>query len=61
MFAWLGSHIGAILIVAVLAVAVLAAILSIVKDKRAGRSHCGCGCAHCSLSCGSRAQEKKKD
>ena len=50
MFEWIASNIGTIIISAVLLGIVAAIVIKIVKDKRRGRSSCGCGCANCPMS-----------
>jgi len=37
------------LILGIVALAVVAAILSLRKDRKKGRSSCGCGCEGCSM------------
>ncbi len=38
---------GTIVVAAILAAAVAAIILRLVKNKLRGKSNCGCGCEHC--------------
>ncbi len=49
MLAWLTENLGTIVISLILLAAVAAIILSMIRDKKKGRSSCGCGgdCAHC--------------
>ncbi|MBR6880894.1 MAG: FeoB-associated Cys-rich membrane protein [Clostridiales bacterium] len=49
MISWIYDNIGTILISSVLVLAVIGIIISLVKDKRAGRSTCGGNCAHCKM------------
>ena len=42
---------GTIVIGSVLAAAVVAIILGLVKNKLRGKSSCGCGCEHCAARC----------
>ncbi|MBQ9948762.1 MAG: FeoB-associated Cys-rich membrane protein, partial [Oscillospiraceae bacterium] len=44
MFEWLMTHTGDILVLGVLAAVVGVIIFKMVRDKKAGKSHCGCGC-----------------
>ena len=37
-------------VLAILAVTVAAIVVKLVRDKRAGKSSCGCGCADCPMS-----------
>ena len=50
MFAWISANIGTIIICAVLVLIVAAIIFKLVRDKRKGKSSCGCNCAHCAMS-----------
>ena len=50
MFAWISANIGTIIICAVLVLIVAAIIFKLVRDKRKGKSSCGCTCAHCAMS-----------
>jgi len=47
MFEWLMTHTGDILVLGVLAAVVGLIIFKMVRDKKAGKSHCGCGCEGC--------------
>ena len=50
MFAWILGNMATIIICAVLIGIVVAIIVSMVKNKRRGKSSCGCGCANCPMS-----------
>ena len=50
MLAWITENIGTILISAVLLLVVVLNIRKLVKDKKKGKSRCGCNCAHCAMS-----------
>lgn len=50
MLAWIMENIGTILISAVLLLVVVLIIRKLVKDKKKGKSSCGCNCAHCAMS-----------
>ena len=62
MLAWLGENIATIIICAVLIAVVAAIIVRMVKNKKKGKSSCGCNCAHCAMagSCHSANQQKGK-
>ena len=50
MLTWLAAHwIDILLVLAVLA-AVTLAIMKILKDKKAGKSSCGCNCSGCAMA-----------
>ncbi len=50
MLTWIKANLATVIISAVLLVIVAAIIVSIVKDKRRGKSSCGCKCAFCPMS-----------
>ena len=62
MLAWITENIGTILISAVLLLVVVLIIRKLVKDKKKGKSSCGCNCAHCAMSgsCHGAAEKKGK-
>ena len=43
-----------VLIIALVAVAVALAAGKVVRDKKRGKSACGCDCGHCAMKCGKR-------
>ncbi|MBQ7583156.1 MAG: FeoB-associated Cys-rich membrane protein [Lachnospiraceae bacterium] len=47
MITWLTVNLGTILITVLLILMVTGIILSLIKDKKKGRSACGGSCAHC--------------
>ena len=49
MFAWIAQNLGTILISAVLLVIVIAIVRYLIRQKKQGRSSCGCNCAHCAM------------
>lgn len=50
MLVWLSANIGTILISLVLLSVVITVIAVMRKDKKKGKSPCGCNCAHCPMS-----------
>lgn len=50
MLAWIMENIGTILICVVLIAIVAAVVVSMLRDRKKGRSSCGCNCAHCAMS-----------
>ncbi|MGN0721535.1 MAG: FeoB-associated Cys-rich membrane protein [Anaerovoracaceae bacterium] len=52
MLNWISNNIGTIVIGAVVAAALAAAILRMIKNKKEGKSSCGCGssCTGCAMS-----------
>ncbi len=52
MIAWFAVNIGTIVLTIVIAVIVALIIRGIIKDKKRGKSSCGCNCANCPNSGG---------
>ena len=50
MVVWLTENAGTIVVSLILVAIVALAIRSIVKDKKSGKSSCGCNCSHCAMS-----------
>ena len=50
MLTWFMDNMATIIVSAVLVIVVTAAIASIVRGKRKGKSSCGCGCAGCAMN-----------
>ncbi|MGN0492883.1 MAG: FeoB-associated Cys-rich membrane protein [Acutalibacteraceae bacterium] len=50
MLAWLTDNIATIIICAVLIAVVAAIIVSMVRNKKKGKSACGCWCSDCPMS-----------
>lgn len=50
MFNWIARNLSTIIICLVLAAVVVLIIVSLVKDRRKGKSSCGCKCAHCPMA-----------
>ena len=59
MIDWLAANWVNILVIALVAVAVFFAARSLIKDKKAGKSSCGCSCSHCALAGKCHSQNKK--
>lgn len=49
MLEWFAENIGSIIAVIVLAGLVSAIVFKMIKDKKSGKSSCGCGCEHCAM------------
>ncbi len=49
MLAWLLENIATVIIAAVLIAAVIIILVKMVRDKRQGKSSCGCGCSSCAM------------
>ena len=50
MIAWMIENMATIILCAVLLAALAAVIVGMVRDKKKGKSSCGCGCANCAMS-----------
>ena len=46
---WLVQNWGTLLVGGVLALVVLAIVLRLIRNKKEGKSSCGCGCEGCAL------------
>ena len=62
MFDWIRDNLLTIIILSILAAAIFAIILSLIRDKRKGRTSCGNNCAHCAMAgkCHQYIAAKKK-
>lgn len=49
MLDWIAANLATILICALLIVIVFLIIRYLLRQKKAGRSSCGAGCAHCAM------------
>ena len=49
MLEWFTENLGTIIVSILLILAVAGIILSMVKDKKQGKSSCGGNCAHCKM------------
>ena len=50
MFKWIAENAATIICALVLAGMVAAAVTALVKNKRSGKTSCGCGCANCPMA-----------
>lgn len=58
MLAWISKNIGTIIVCIVLATIIAAIVCKVVKDKKSGKSSCGCNCAHCAMAGSCHSQKK---
>ena len=49
MLQWIGANLGTILVCLVLLAIVTFIIIYLVRQKKQGKSSCGCNCAHCAM------------
>lgn len=61
MFKWIGENWATLVVGAVVIALAALAVIKLVRDKKAGKSSCGCGCANCPMSgsCHKKAESKK--
>lgn len=59
---WLSANIGTILVLLIVCALVALVVRKMIRDRRKGKSSCGCNCAHCAMagSCHSANQQKGK-
>ncbi len=61
MLEWLIANWANILIIALVIAILTLAVISMIRDKKAGKSSCGCNCANCAMAgkCHSNVKPKK--
>ena len=59
MLTWLSANLANIVVSAILLAAAALAVRTMIRNKKAGKSSCGCDCASCG-ACGSCAAKKKE-
>ncbi len=50
MLNWITENLSTIIVSLVLILIVAAIIRKLVRDKKKGKSSCGCNCAHCAMA-----------
>lgn len=53
---WISENVGTIIVAAALLAMIGAAVGTMIRDKKKGRSACGCGCSGCQAKCGCKDQ-----
>ncbi len=56
MLTWISENLATIIVCAILLCAVAAVIAGMIRDRKKGRSSCGCGCANCPMKGGCHSQ-----
>lgn len=51
MFNFLKANIGTIIVVLILVIIIIMIIRKMIKDKKQGKTSCGCDCANCQMDC----------
>lgn len=61
MFKWIAENWATLICGAAVIALVSLAVIKLVRDKKKGKSSCGCGCANCPMSgsCHKTAESKK--
>ena len=61
MLEWLYANLANILVLVFVSALIALAVVSMVRDRKAGKSSCGCNCAKCAMAgkCHSAAKAKK--
>lgn len=50
MLHWISANLGTIVIAGVLLAVIVLISIQLIRDKRKGKSSCGCSCAHCAMA-----------
>ncbi|MCI6616264.1 FeoB-associated Cys-rich membrane protein [Ruminococcus sp.] len=50
MIAWIYQNLATIIISLIIVAVVAAIIISTVRNRKKGKSYCGCGCSNCPMS-----------
>lgn len=50
MTAWLISNIGTVIVAVILAAVITAVAVKIYRDRKSGKSDCGCNCSDCPMN-----------
>lgn len=61
MITWLIENTATIIICAALIAVVAAIIIGMIKNKKNGKSSCGCGCSSCPMSSSCHTKSKKSN
>lgn len=47
---WFSANIGTILVLLIVCALVALVVRKMIRDRRKGKSSCGCNCAHCAMA-----------
>ena len=50
MLHWISANLGTIVIAGVLLAVIVLISIQLIRDKKKGKSSCGCNCAHCAMA-----------
>lgn len=59
MFVWIAENYPTILVCMALAGIVAAIVAKLIRDKKNGRTSCGCGCANCAMAGSCHAKSRQ--
>ncbi len=59
MLEWIKDNIGTIIVGAALVLLIAFIIVRMVKNKKQGKSACGCGCSDCAMKASCKGNKKK--
>lgn len=60
MLSWIVGNVATIVICLVLAAVIAAIVIKLVRDKKKGKSTCGCGCGGCAMKDACHGTKNKK-
>jgi asparagine N-glycosylation enzyme membrane subunit Stt3 len=55
VLSWLAAHIIDILLIFAIVLTVVLIVRGMIRNKKAGKSACGCDCGSCGCGCGERS------
>ena len=61
MVEWLEANIGTIIVSIILVIIIFLVVYGMIKNKKKGKTTCGCGCANCAMSASCHKQPSKED
>lgn len=50
MLHWISANLGTIVIAGVLLAVIVLISIQLIRDKKKGKSSCGCNCTHCAMA-----------
>lgn len=60
LISFISQNLGTIIVAAAVAALVIFLVAKLIRDKRAGKSGCSCGCSSCPMSSGCPSASKEK-
>lgn len=59
MFTWIANNLGTLIVCLALTVIVAVITAHIIRDRKQGKSSCGCGCSNCAMACSCHGLNKE--